>query len=96
MHVLGVGPYFEGARVPLQGGDMLAHVGSFQAASKRSLDSPAWPAPIRAFLQAVVLCRGGDKAVRIRDELHRARRAVMQTAKLAQLALQLTAQPAVY
>ena len=52
-----------------------------------TLEVQPWPANVRTVVAASVLCRGADKAVRMRDELARARRALDASVAAAEAAL---------
>jgi hypothetical protein len=55
-----------------------------------------WPEHVRLFVERVVICRGGDKALRIRDASQRAEAAIRQTIEaLEAAAAALAAQPSV-
>ena len=59
----------------------------WQRRLQATLKEQPWPANVRTVVAASVLCRGADKAVRMRDELARARRALDASVAAAEAAL---------
>ncbi|CAE8651674.1 unnamed protein product, partial [Polarella glacialis] len=60
---------------------------SVHAKVVREISSQAWPEHVREFLRLVVVSRGGDKALRMRDELRRAIEALAATLAQAEARL---------
>eukprot|EP00929_Paragymnodinium_shiwhaense_P115874 TRINITY_DN85028_c0_g1_i1.p1 TRINITY_DN85028_c0_g1~~TRINITY_DN85028_c0_g1_i1.p1 ORF type:complete len:656 (+),score=152.50 TRINITY_DN85028_c0_g1_i1:64-2031(+) len=59
----------------------------WQRQAEKRLQAQPWPDHIRRFVKMVVICRGGDKALRMRDDLSRTSAAIAQTLKKVQDAL---------
>eukprot|EP00928_Gymnodinium_smaydae_P056136 TRINITY_DN39563_c0_g1_i1.p1 TRINITY_DN39563_c0_g1~~TRINITY_DN39563_c0_g1_i1.p1 ORF type:complete len:656 (+),score=61.41 TRINITY_DN39563_c0_g1_i1:87-2054(+) len=60
---------------------------SWHVDTYKALDTQAWPSYVRDFVRAVLICRGADKALRIRDELARAAAALQVCVRCAENAL---------